>query len=456
MSPLAVDAALYGLSALFAALTVLGSRSSDYRAWGKEAVVPYALVGLVSAFVAWRAHVAPIAPVLIRWVRRLGVGVLLLGAVVVPLVVQVTLRAQARPGAHAQPEVAVIERAGDRVAQNKDPYLAQPTTVGTAPSSDAKTVDSSAFFPYLPGMIPFGLVNTIAAPPELTDARVAFASFTLVVAAAALALSGASAGRRGRAFQFLVVLPSGALPMVTGGDDLPVLALMLLGLVLAARRRPVLGGIALGLGATLKLTAWPLALMLALVVADRNERRASLRYALAALVVSLPVLALGIAPGPKAFVENVIRFPLGLAHVRSPAASPLLGQVLVHAFPRERRPITVVLALAGAALLLAIYRRYRPRTPAAIARFVAAGLVIATVLAPATRFGYLIYPVNLLVWAYVLDEVERRRARRDEGQLAESTTNSRMSSELVGLAASPASAGLSAGVRGSTVTPTSQ
>jgi hypothetical protein len=30
-------------------------------------------------------------------------------------------------------------------------------------------------------------------------------------------------------------------------------------------------------------------------------------------------------------------------------------------------------------------------------------MLLATLLAPATRFGYLMYPANLFVWAYLLD-----------------------------------------------------
>ncbi len=41
------------------------------------------------------------------------------------------------------------------------------------------------------------------------------------------------------------------------------------------------------------------------------------------------MIGVGFLTSPAAFVENVIRFPLGLTSVKSPAASPLLGQVLV-------------------------------------------------------------------------------------------------------------------------------
>ncbi len=110
--------------------------------------------------------------------------------------------------------------------------------------------------------------------------------------------------RRWRAFQFLIILPSGALPLVTGGDDLPVLALMLLALVLAQRRQPVWSGVVMGVAGTLKFTAWGLLLLLALAEFDRYGRRAVGRYLLAAAVVVVPVIAFGIAIGPHSFVLN--------------------------------------------------------------------------------------------------------------------------------------------------------
>ena len=59
--------------------------------------------------------------------------------------------------------------------------------------------------------------------------------------------------------------------MVTGGDDLPVIALMVLGLALATRRRPISSGLAMGLAGTLKFTAWPLLLLLALGRSDTGS-----------------------------------------------------------------------------------------------------------------------------------------------------------------------------------------
>ena len=458
------DGWLYLVSAAFAGLTAVAAGSSDYRGWGEIASITYGAAALVCFAVARFAQGTRHPPRVSAIARRTVLVLVLGGAVLAPLAAQLVWRAEGVPGQHAQPEVAVVERAGDRVAHNEDPYLAHPTTVGTGPQTDGKKVDESSFFPYLPGMVPFGLVNAVKLPAELQDARVALTGFTLVVGAVALLWSDASLGRRGRALQFLVVLPSGALPMVTGGDDLPVLALMLLGVVLAEQRRPVLAGIVLGLSGTLKFTAWPLLVLMLFAVRDREERPAPIRFALAATLVVAPVLGVGVLLDPASFFDNVVRFPLGLTRVHSPAASPLLGQVLVSADPRHKVLITAGLVVVGAAVVLGSFVRYRPRTPAAVLRFTGFAMALATLLAPATRFGYLIYPVNMFIWAYLLDGMTARRLARGSGdrelaaaQSASSTSNTVTDAVLVGpFAPPPLSAGVIATEVGLTTMPTSQ
>jgi hypothetical protein len=327
----------------------------------------------------------------------------MLFSVVAPLSAELIWRAEGAPGVHAQPEVRVIEAAGDRAAHSQDPYLLDPGTYGTAPSNDAKNLDIDSFFPYLPGMTAFGLTNSLSGPKVLTDARVPLTGFTLVVVAGALILYKGPRRKRGRAFQVLVVLPTGALPIVTGGDDLPVLALMLLALVLSQRRQPALAGLAIGLAGVLKFTAWPLLLLLALGQRDRAGRQAIVRYLLSVLVVVGPIIGAGFALDPTSFITNVIRFPLGLAQVKSPAASPMLGQTLVTVFPHAKVEITLALLIIGCAAFVWFLWTHAPSTPATAARFTGLALLVATFIAPATRFGYLIYPANLLVWAYMLD-----------------------------------------------------
>ncbi|MGD0218845.1 MAG: glycosyltransferase 87 family protein [Acidimicrobiales bacterium] len=416
-APIDKDVFFYLCATVFAVTTAAVAISADYREWGEMAAVAYGIGTAVSAVAAVAARWGTIGPAAASFLRRFVVVAVLLGAVVVPLVCELIWRAEARPGPNAQSEVAVVERAGDRLAEGRSPYLDHPVTVGVSPRSDAKSIDANSFYPYLPGMAPFGLANAAAGPAELGDARLTLAGFTLVVSALALLGADATVARRGRVLQFLVVLPTGALAMVTGGDDLPVLALMLAGLVLAARRRPFLAGLVLGWAATLKFTAWPVIALAVLAVRDRDDRPAPRRYAAAVALVAVPVIGVGFATNPGAFFENVIRFPLGLTAVKSPAASPLFGQMLVTMFPDHRRLVTAALIVVGLGVVVYALRRWTPRTVAEVARFTAWAMLLATLLAPATRFGYLMYPANLFVWAYLLDGMvpATRTAGAEEG-----------------------------------------
>ena len=417
---------MYLFSTAFCAGVAGLAVTADYRLWAEIAAGPYLCAAILCELVhRHRRRGVGARPSDSREVsgratnlrRGMVIGLFLL-AVVLPLSLQVVMRADA-PGprtnprrAMAQPEVAVIERAGDRFASYKDPYLSHPTTVGVSPSNDYKGVNAHSFFPYLPGMVLFGLANAAPIPKPFTDARVVLAGFSVIVVALSLMLVPATSRRRWRAFQFLLVLPTGALPAVTGGDDLPVLALLLLGLVLVRRRQPVWAGIAMGLSAILKWTAWPLVLLAFLAVRDEEGHPAITRYSLAVVVIVVPVLGAAILLGPHAFFENVILFPLGLTKVHSPAASPLPGQALVQLLPRLKRPITIGLVALGAVAVLTFLWRRPPRTAYEAAHFAGWALAFAIVIAPATRFGYFIYPANMLVWAYLLHEVPDGSRRR--------------------------------------------
>ncbi len=421
------DAILYLLSGAFAAGESGLAITADYREWGRMTTLVYLGAAACSELVYRRRRAARSDPDQgdgASPFRRAVVLAVLVGAVLVPLSFLVMWRAGGGPvvnpkAAQAQPEVAVIERAGDRFSHFHDPYLRKPTNVGVSPSNDAKSVDSKSYFPYLPGMVPFGLTNAASVPAPFTDARLPLTAFTLIVVLLSLALSRAPSRRRWRAFQFLIVLPTGALALATGGDDMPVLALLLLGLVFLQRRQPVVAGIVMGLAGTLKWTAWPLILLGLWCVRDEDDRRAMTRYILTVLVVAVPIIGAGAALDVHAFWRNVVAFPLGLAHVHSPAASPLPGQILVQLFPADKRSLTVALIAAGAVIVLGVLLWRPPRTPSAAARFAGFALAFATLIAPATRFGYFIYPANMFVWAYLLHKPQARHLSKAPSTLAQ-------------------------------------
>ncbi len=403
---LAADAGLYAIAAIFALVTALTSTLLPHRAWGAVAAWGYA-AALVVVGVQMLLR-RPVARTALTWVTFGGVALL-------PLVVQAVQRAGGRTD-RAQEEVLVVEHMGERLIDTGTPYLPAEAIAALPPGEQLL-----GYSPYQPGMAVFGVPRALAGDVWWTDARVWFAVAT--IAALAVALSPGRDGRAAarntadddrhvgfavRAAQAATVLPICALTLATGGDDLPVLALCLLALAFCARDRFCAAGLAVGAAAALKLFALPVVVVLAvLAVATGNGRR------LLPGAVGLPVLVL-VPPmlvDADAFVENVIRFPLGHGIVTSPAQSPFPGHLIASAVPGGRYVAAALLVAAGAAIAVRLLRR-PPRTAAAAALFCGYGLLAAILLMPTTRFGYLLYPVAFLVWAPFLSAARAVEPRR--------------------------------------------
>jgi hypothetical protein len=407
LSPEGRDTFLYACSAVFAGITAVAMGIPLYRQWGQLAFGPYLAAALLMGLVTWRAGASPPRNGR-RAARIVALAIVLLGATVVPLSLEVVWRSEGNPSAHVQPEVVVVQQAGARAAHGKDPYREIDRNGHILIHQKAEPV-YELYYPYLPGMVLFGLSSTDATSKigaRLTDARIQFLVFTVAVSLLALSRLAPPTDARFRSFQVLTVLPTAALPLATGGDDMPVVALMLLGLAALQRRRPVLAGLALGAASSLKFTAWPLAVLAVWAVYDLHRNRAIGRYLLGAAAVIVPVVvpvALGNVP---AFVDNVIRFPLGLAGVSSPAASAMPGHIIVSIFPAEHRIYVAVVGVIGCVVLVRHLLSHPPRDPSAVARLTGWVMLIAILLAPATRVGYLLYPIDLFVWAWMLRRAE--------------------------------------------------
>lgn len=381
----------------FALALAVGTMLTPHRIWGVCAAVGYA----VAAELARRSP----RP----WSRRAAVAALF-GSVVVPLALMVTVGA-------AQSEVHVVEHSGGLLLDSGSPYLPHPADV----------VD---YNPYLPGMALFGIPHALFGGTPLADARVWFcAAFLACMAVAGRGTGGnslwrawtsgswAARGTSGRslvdgisgrgladgassvnAVLLLAAFPAVALPLAVGGVDLPVIGLMCLGLALAGRGGSgTAAGLAMGAAAALKWTAWPLLPVGLVLLAMAAGRRAAVRAGVVAvLVAALAVVPVALAD-PHAFVEHVVLFPLGEGGVRSPAASPLPGYLLATYVPGGS--VLATAALAAAAVGVAVSLAVRPpRTVVAAADRLAIGLGLAMCLIPATRFGYLVYPLVLAAW----------------------------------------------------------
>jgi hypothetical protein len=380
---LALDLALYGLSAIFALVTALTATLPPHRPWGWIAFAGY-LAGVFAVLLQRSLHrsARPVTT-LLTW-----------GAVaLLPLVVEAVQRAGGRTD-RAQEEVVVVERAGARLLHTGTPYLSHQALAALPP--DERLL---GYLPYQPGMALFGLPRAVFGVAWWTDARVWFALAT----AAALGLAARQlipGPARLRAVQAATVLPVCALTLAVGGDDLPVLALCLLALACAARERYGAAGIAVGLAGALKLFAWPVALVL--LVLARHRRR----YALAALGIPLLALLPAVPVDPDAAVENTLRYPLGHGLVRSPAGSPFPGHLVATLVPAGSAIAAVLLLGAGLAVGVWLVRR-PPVDAAQAARVCAVGMLAAILLMPTTRFGYLLYPVAYAVWAGALTAPRR-------------------------------------------------
>jgi hypothetical protein len=364
--------ALFGLSAIFAAVTALISIQPPERLWGELAAVSYATSAVIAA--SFRRRGATPA-----------VLVSLAGAVFAPL-------AWMASTGLAQPEVHVIVRSAGMLLHHGTPYA--------SPAALAATHAWQAYDPYLPALIAFGVPRALAGG-LLTDPRIWFGVAFVITFGAALRLAGVP---RPRWWTVLVAAsPVIALPVAVGGDDLPVLGLVCLGLALAGRaepgrwRWPVAAGVMLGLAVAMKATAWPALAVVLILVARRGGWRAAGWFTLTAAGLAVLIDGPVIAAHPAATVANTIAYPLGLTKVVSPAASQLPGHILANAGAWGHTTALVLMALAGAGVAVSLLVRPPADAHSAGWRLVL-GLTLLFGLAPASRVGYLLYPLGLAVW----------------------------------------------------------
>jgi len=362
--------------ALFGGGVALFSGDPLHRLWGTLAGIAYALAAL--AVLAWRSRDTTGVDV--------ALAVLVGGAILVPLLWMVWT-------GHGEPEVGVVANSATTLIKHGTPYKSAKAL--------ATTTNPNLYNPYLPLMAVFGVPQALLGHGPLTDPRVWFGIVFLVVFAFALRVAGAKDCVRWALL--LTVSPIIAFELCVGGTDVPMVAFMCLGFALlwrSGRSNAVAAGLALGVASSMKATAWPaLAVAFALLYV-RDGRREAWRFT----ALSLAVVAVIVGPFAVlrfgALVKNTILFPLGLASVKSQAASPLLGHALAQTGALGH--MIVVIALIGSGVAIAVSLVIRPPrdVPAATWRLVI-GLSAMFVLAPSTRFGYFIYPAALVLWLLV-------------------------------------------------------
>jgi hypothetical protein len=369
------------ISALFGGGVALFSGDPLHRLWGTSAGISYALATLVILF--WRRRNDQR-----RGTTAVDVALTILvgGAILIPLLWMVWT-------GHGEPEVGVVANSATTLIKHGSPY--RPAQVL------ATTTNPNLYNPYLPLMAVFGVPQALFGHSVLTDPRVWFGIVFLAVFAFALRVAGAKDCVRWALL--LTVSPIIAFELCVGGTDVPMVAFLCLGFALLwrpMRSNAVPAGLALGVASSMKATAWPaLAIAFALLYV-RDGKREAWRFTAWALAVVAVIVGPFAILRFGALVKNTILFPLGLASVKSQAASPLIGHVLAQT--GKLGHTVVVILLVGSAVAIGIWVVVRPPrdVPAATWRLVIA-LSAMFVLAPSTRFGYFIYPAALVLWLLV-------------------------------------------------------
>lgn len=384
--PLVIDLAFYGIAALFAGATALWTTLDPHAQWGGIAFGGYLPAAVCVAILLSQPGT--------QWrLRALIATGTALAVTAIPLVLMAIERAGGATD-RAQEEVHVVEASAARLLDTGSPYL-------RADAIAALPEPLLGYNPYQPGMALFGFPAALFGAHWWTDARVWFllAAFACAAAAARLLRGpdpalGAGKGPLLRAFQATFIFPVCALTFATGGDDMPVVALMVLALAFAHRERAFAAGLAIGAAAALKLFAWPVAVVLALLLWRGGGLRRYLGgFALPVAATMLPVLAVD----ARGFFDNVLAFGLGHGVVESPAQSPLPGHLAAQHLPSGDLIAPALLGLVALVIAWLLWTR-PPVTAASAALWSAAGLSAAFLLMPSTRFGYLLYPVVLLGW----------------------------------------------------------
>jgi Glycosyltransferase family 87 len=348
------------------------------RTWAVWAAAGYGLTAAV-LLVTRRMNVPLIVPLLVS----------LVGALAAPVTWMAT-RVQPTP------EVQVIQRAASLLLQHGTPYLA-----------NGDLANWLSYNPYLPVMALFGLPKALGATGLLADPRLWLGCVSIALIYAAFSVAAphrhCESCRHGITLStiFVAASPVIAFPLALGITDPPVIALMFLALALITRPSGVVrAALTLGVACAMKATAWPAVPVLGAMLAARSAARTAWRF-IGIITVVTGVLSVATAPAalanPYAFLQNTVLFPLGLTKHKTPAASPLPGHLLADTGMAGHWAAVVLLAAAGVAF--AAWLILRPPTDVRTAAWrLAIGLTVMFTLAPATRWGYFVYPIGLIGW----------------------------------------------------------
>jgi hypothetical protein len=367
--------AWYAAFAAFAGMVFALSGQPAQWIWGSWAAGGYALAALTVAL--WRSRG-----------REAALVIALVGALAAPLAWQVTFGG--KMSKVDEGSLKVVARSAVLLLHHGTPYL---------PADQISHVLD--YNPYEPAMAIFGLPAAAGLQGAAGNPRLWMGITAAAALAAAFRLVKPGSALRSTAFAF--GSPVLALPLMTGLTDLPVLALLsltLAGTAAGPRRRRVqlAGAIALGAACAIKATAWPALPVIAAMLAVRDGGRAATRFVVAAGITTTALVA-ATAPAavtaPAALFQNTVLFPLGMTRHQTEADSPLPGHLIAATGPAGRWVAIGLLCAVGLALGASLVARPPADTQAAAWRL-AVSLAVLFTLAPASRWGYFVYPAALL------------------------------------------------------------
>ncbi len=365
----------YVAFAAFAGVVFAASGQPTQWIWGIWAAASYALAALTAGL--WRSRG-----------REAALVIALVGAVAAPLAWQVTFGA--RMSKAGEDSLKVVARSAVLLLRHGSPYL---------PSDQISHV--LEYNPYEPAMALFGLPAAAGLHGAVGNPRLWMGIAAAAFLAAAFRLARPGTALRGTAFA--IGSPVLALPLTQGLTDIPVVALLVLTLACTACPRTRVqpwAAIALGAACAIKATAWPALPVIAAMLAVRDGARAATRFVVTA-GISATVLVVATAPAsvtaPAAFFQNTVLFPLGMTRYQTEAASPLPGHLLATTGPAGRWAAIGLLCAASLMIGVSLVVKPPANTRAAASRL-AVTLATLFTLAPASRWGYFIYPVALLAF----------------------------------------------------------
>ena len=381
-----------GLLALFA-----GGEDGIWGAWGLGA---YAVAALIIRFDGTSK-----SPTGDRWWPALTV--IVAGGLIGPFLYLSLTRPDPA-------EVTVMARGAVHLLRHGTPYL--PVGQLTAWTS---------YNPYLPLMDLFGLpragLGTAAGLARVIgDPRVYTSLFTCSVLAISFALMATHdiracrhcRARTARITAIAVASPIIGFPLVLGITDPPVIAVTIAALAFLSRGWLTRTALAVAVACALKYTAWPLVPVFAVMSWARYSPRAAVRL-IVTIGVAACALALAGAPNalssPASVMQNTIDYPLGLTKIKTVAASPLPGHLLASTGKAGHAAAVAILLVAGLAFAAWLIRR-PPRSYRDVAVRLAVAYTGMFTLAPATRYGYYIYPLALVCWLPLADAAARQQA----------------------------------------------